>query len=173
MNYITIEKLEDLNQLLEVDIYLTGKLECMQEELEYNTWGIMFDTKLVQELSVSTLKSFMFELINKRSEQVEYLGLVTGATFYMWFDEMSCQLCFDVLSGRDIKLPFRCTVRIVKNCETILKTFLEEAKEVAKRGSDIGFEDIKFLEPGDEGFGEIEEQDPKSFIQEVYVTTIP
>lgn len=173
MNYITIEKLEDLEQLLNVDIYLTEKEEDQEEELRYNTWEISFDHELIKKLTLSELKNFIFDLINKRAEQVKELGLRQGATFYMWFDEMSCQLCFDVLSGRDIQLPFRCTVHIVKSCELILRKFLEKAKEAAERGSDIGFEDIKFLEPGDEMFGEIEEEDPKSFVQDVYVIMIP
>ena len=173
MNYITIEKLEDLDQLLEMDIYLTGNHENQLEELRYNTWEISFDYELIKQLTLSDLKNFIFDLINKRSEQVQELRISGGATFYMWFDEMSCQLCFDVLSGRNIELPFGCTVHVVKSCEIILKNFLKKAKLAADRGSHISFDDIKFLEPGDEGYGVVEEErDPKSFVGDVYVTTI-
>jgi len=174
MNYIAIENLKDLDQLLMVDIHLTGKKEDQEQELRYNTWEISFDNELMQHLALSDLKMFIFNLIKTRAEQVKELKLSSGATFYMWFDEMSFQLCFDVLSGRNIELPFRCTVHVVKSYETILEKFLENAKKAAERGSHIPFEDITFLEPGDEGFGEIEEEkDPKSWIQDVYVTTIP
>lgn len=173
MNYITIEKLEDLNQLLMADIYLTGKKEEQEQELLYNTWEMNFSKKLIKYLTLYDLKTFISDLIKRRTEQVEEIGLSNGATFYMWFDKMSFQLCIDILSGKNIKLPFRCTVKIVKSCEVILNLFLEESKKAAKRECDIPFENLKFLEPGDEGYGKEDDFDPKSWIQDVYVVTIP
>jgi hypothetical protein len=172
MNYLTIEKLQDLDQLLMMDIYLTGKEKNQQDELRYNTWEISFSNKLIEQLTLDDLKKFIDVLIKRRSDQVKELDISEGATFYMWFDAMSFHLCFDILSGRNIKLPFGCKVHVVKSYEVILKKFFKEAKIAAEQDCHIPFENIKFLEPGDEGFG-IEEDHEIDWTQDVYVTTLP
>lgn len=172
MNNIAIEKIDDLDQLLNFDIYLTGKYKDQMTELAYNTWQISFDNMLIQQLKLADLKYFIAKLIKERSLQVERLGTTKHATFYMWVDQMSLQLCFDILSGKNIKLPFNCTVHVIKDYDIILKNFLKKAKKAAQRGCHIPLEDITFLEPGDPGFGQEITSEPKDWIQDVYVTTI-
>ena len=50
---------------------------------------------------------------------------------------------------------------------------MEALKKAAERGCHIPFEDMKFLEPGDEGFGKEDDFDPKDWVQDVYVVTLP
>ena len=66
-----------------MDIYLTGNHENQLEELRYNTWEISFDYELIKQLTLSDLKKFIFDLINKRSEQFQKLRICGGATFYL------------------------------------------------------------------------------------------
>ena len=174
MSNTTIEKLEDLDFVIQDYIYLSGKKDMdVEKEIYNNFWEIMFSHDLIKTLTLFDLQDFIYKLFQKRTEQIKELGITSSVTFYMWFNDIG-QLCFNLLSGENATLPFRCTLNIVDSSDFILKRFLEEEKKAAEKGGHLLYEDMVILEPGDEGFGEIEEEkDPKSFVLDIYVTTIP
>lgn len=172
MSNTLIEQLEDLDFVIQDYIYLSGRKGVDTEKEIYNNyWEIMFSQKLVKEMTLFDLQEFIYKLFSKREQQVKELGITSPITFYMWFNQIG-QLCFNLLSGENINLPFRCTLKYIDSADVVLKKFLEEEKKAAEKGGHLLFEDMVILKPGDEGFGEIEEEDPLSFTQEVYATTI-
>jgi hypothetical protein len=53
-------------------------------------------------------------------KQITEISATSVATFYLWFDQQSSQLCFNLLSSDNIELPFGCTVNIVESSDIIL-----------------------------------------------------
>ncbi|MFA5998700.1 MAG: hypothetical protein WC747_01625 [Candidatus Babeliales bacterium] len=176
MNYIKITKHSDFKELLEEDILITGKASRQKEELDYNTWGIMFDYDFVAKVTLQDLQNFFAELKHYKSMQLKKNKYKGPVTLYIWVEDMSLQLCFDILSGSNIKLPFRnCKLNILKSMDPILQNFLDAAQRAAVRECTIGIEEIKFFEPGDPGFDDFDkmEVDKTERICDVYVTTLP
>lgn len=175
MSNTTIEKLEDLDFIIQDYIYLSGKRDAeLDREIYNNFWQIMFSQDLIKRLTLFDLQDFIYKLVEKRTEQIKELGIESGVTFYMWFDNIG-QLCFNLLSGENANLPFRCTLNIVDSSDLILEKFLKEEKKAAEKGGHLLFEDMVILEPGDEGFDDdswYESTDSKLVVLDVYVTTI-
>jgi len=168
MNYITIEKSRDFQELLDVDILITGDVHRHKEEWEYNTWNLSFDVNFIKSLTRHDLNTFIYDLIKNRKQQV--VDLNNGpATFYMWYDEQSLNLCFDILTGTNISLPFGCELNILNTFDSILDKFFVD---VQPENNPLSWDKIIILEPGDEGFGD-DDDDEIDWIQDVYVTTLP
>lgn len=171
MNYTKIKKCKDFQALFDKDILITGDPARQREELEWNTWNLSFDKKFVQKLTLDDLQRFIAQLADSRVQQLKKQNNHTPVTFYVWFDDMSLNLCFDFLSGKDIQLPFGCKLNLLSFVDPVLKSFLSEAQRVAVQGnwgdfiisvrSDSGWE-------GDPGW----DDDETEWIQDVYVTTL-
>ncbi len=160
MNTITIRQPDDLKELLYEPLCLSGKIN---EEIEQNAWHIMLaDEYSLQYVTVQVLESFFEDLIR---EKERHLG-TRQATLYVWFDGQSLQLCFNILSGVVIDLPFGCHLREVSLVSNIIHDFLE-----AFQDPPLSYDKITFLKPGDEGFDDdaYEEEIERSFILDVYV----
>jgi hypothetical protein len=169
MNYININNYADLQYLLNVDILITGDLSQQKEELYYNTWCLNFDKDFVKTLSITDLQNFIQELIDNRAKQV--ININKGsATFYLWYDEQSFNLCFDILSGKNIKLPFGCKLNILKKTDSILEKFLADTQAETNY---LSWENLKIINRGDPGWDKDDENDVPEWIGNVYVTTLP
>lgn len=175
MSNTTIEKLEDLDFIIQDYIYLSGKKDVdIDKEIYNNFWEIMFSHDLTKTLTLFDLQEFIYKLFRKRTEQIKELGIDSPVTFYLWFNGIG-QLCFNLLSGENANLPFQCSLNIVDSSDFILKKFLEEEKKAAEKGGHLLFEDMVILEPGDEGWDDESwyEDNDLEYVQDVYVTTIP
>lgn len=169
MNYININNYTNLLELLDINILITGDLNKQREELEYNTWEMTFDRDFIKTITLQNLQDFISKLINNRADQVAKANK-SPATFYLWYDEQSLNLCFDILSGNNIKLPFGCTLNVFKTPYPILEKFLKDAQSDTNY---LSWENLTILNPGDPGFGEDDDDDEIDWIQDVYVTTLP
>ena len=169
MNYTTIEKHTDFQELFDIDILITGNPKKQRDELEHNTWCISFEQTFVKELALSDLQWFISTLVETRVQQLKKQHNHTPVTFYVWFEEVSLQLCFDFLSGKNIQLPFGRKLNLLSSVDPVLNQFLTEAQSEKNA---LSWENFTILEPGDPGFGE-DEDDAPDWIQDVYVTTLP
>lgn len=166
MSNTLISKLNDFEFIINDDIYLSGSPLIVKEETYNNFWQISFDEKLLKKITVKDLNKFLETLLKKRSEQIAKMSNEFVATFYLWFDEQSAQLCFNLLSGEDIELPFACTVRLVDFADIVFNKCINEAQNPA-----MGWDQIEIIEPGDPSWDD-EDHDPKKYILDVYVTTL-
>lgn len=171
MNYVTIKNYDDFQELFDANILITGDLARQREELEWNTWHLSFDKKFIKKLSINDLQQFVAHLVETRIKQLKSEGNCASVTFYVWFDIMSLNLCFDFLSGKDIALPFTKShlLNIVDSVDHILKKFLTEAQRIAVHGNWAGF---TVINPGDPDWNDEEDDDDDDFILDVYVTTL-
>ena len=170
MNYITIKQYCNFQELLDIDTLITGDTCCHKEELEYNTWHLSFDAKFAQTLTIEDIKVFIRKLIQNRAQKV--INSNHGpATFYAWYEAQSFNLCFDILSGVDISLPFHCKLHFLTKIDPIIKTCLED---VQTKNNVLSWEDFTILNPGDSGW-DVEEKgvDVSNLVQDVYVLILP
>lgn len=129
MNYIKINRLANLQKILTSPIYLEREIAQSRQDILENTWGIAFSNNLVKKLQITDLSRFVLDLIRHRTEQLCEMNLGINATLYIWFDELALRLCFNVLSGENIELPFYCTLNIVDSYEIILQKYFNAAHE--------------------------------------------
>lgn len=170
MNPAHIDSKEALQQILNEDILITGDLNQQKEELYYNTYELSCDKDFIKTLSLQDLHNFILKLITKRTDQVVQAN--NGpATFYLWYDEQYLTLCFDVLSGATIKLPFGFKLNVLKTPLSILKKFHNAAYDDKNY---LTWENLTILNPGDPGFDDDDDNEyPDDWILDVYVTTLP
>lgn len=173
MNPVHISSKETLQELINVDIKITGDLGKQQEEVYYNTWGMSFDRDFIKTLTIQDINDFVIELIKNRSQQVSDINK-GPATFYLWYDEQSVCLCFDILSGDNIRLPFRCKVNQIATPIPIIQAFLKDAQAEIHP---LDFQNFKFFEPGDPGWDEFDKEEEEEDISlktiDVYVAILP
>lgn len=177
MSDTVIEKLEDLDFIIQDYIYLSGQKGVnINEETFNNMWAFSLSEDFAQSTKLIDLKKFLSDLLKRRKEQIKELNIESKITFYMWIDEMLTQLRFNFISGEVANLPFKCTLNIVDSPDFILQRFLKESKKTAEKGGGLLFEDMIILEPGDEGWDDemwYKNSDPKDYTLDVYVITIP
>ncbi|MCX5922988.1 MAG: hypothetical protein NTU89_00295 [Candidatus Dependentiae bacterium] len=169
MNYTKINNLNNLEEILNQDILITGDLKQQKEEIYYNTYELSFDKDFIKTLSLKDLHNFILKLIKKRTDQV-ILTNNGPATFYLWHDEQYLTLCFDVLSGADIKLPFGFKLNFLETPLSILKKFHNAAYDDTNY---LTWENLTILNPGDPGFDDDDEYDNSKYVLDVYVITLP
>jgi len=155
MNYTKINNFNNLEQVLNEDILITGDIKQQKEEMYYNTYELSFNKDFIKTLSLEDLHNFILKLITKRTDQVMQAN--NGpATFYLWYDEQYLTLCFDVLSGADIKLPFGFKLNVLKTPLSILKKFHNATYDDKNY---LTWENLTILNPGDSGFDDEDDDD--------------
>lgn len=173
MNPSHIASKKTLQELINVDILITGDSTKQLEELYYNTWGMSFDRNFIKTLTIQDIYNFLTQLIKNRSQQVSDINK-GPATFYFWYDEQSVCLCFDILSGTNIKLPFQCQTNLISTPTPIIQAFLKDAQAEIHP---LDFENFTFLNPGDPGWDEFDKEDEEEDISQqtiiVYAMTLP
>ena len=85
MSNTTIEKLKDLDFIIQDYIYLSGEKDVeFEKEIYNNFWQIMFSRDLIKRLTLFDLQNFIYKLFQKRTEQIKELNIQSGVTFYMF-----------------------------------------------------------------------------------------
>lgn len=170
MNYTTIEKFSDFKEILDADILITGDPTKQREELEYNTWYLSFSVSFIKELTLSDIQAFIDDLIKNRKQQA--IDINKGpVTFYIWYDEQSLNLGFDILSGTNINLPFGCKLNVLNDFNSILNKVLADGDP---ENNPLNYKNFTFLEQEDPGWDEFDSDDDEvTWIQDVFVRTLP
>jgi hypothetical protein len=163
MNQIVINKLSDLNEAENASIYVSENKSLVKAEIDHNEWALTFSENLIQKITLSDLRQFLSQLIQQRANQLAQSHITSPVTFYLWFDEQALHLCFNLISGDGMSLPFGCKLNILLSPIPILENFLSVASEIAREG-----QDITFINPGDEGWDEDDDDDNDNFILDVY-----
>jgi len=172
VNTVKIEKKIDLYQIFEEPMYLSGKTSQDQfyKELYANSWGIIVDEEFAKKITDDEIAEFISDLIKFRSQEISMIKPTLQATLYFWFDEMALQLCFNILSGKNIKLPFGCKINIVDSPYPILKQFLKAVRDNDLHGN---YDEFTFVEKGDPSFDDDYEVDLSKITIDVWQITLP
>lgn len=171
INYINIEKVSDLEQLFDVNIFLSGDTLQEQKETYENGWGIIIDYELAKKITTDDLAEFILELVAVRTKQVLMINPALKAILYFWFDELALQLCFNILSEENRSLPFGCKINIVDSPYPILKHFLKVVYDNALYGNYL---EITEIVESDCGFNNDDNGiDLELFVIDVWKITLP
>ena len=170
MSHTVIKKFSDLDFIIQDNIFLSGNTKSIQKETYENMWEITFDKQFIAQISIEDLNAFLKKLLQNRSEQMKTRFSHNYATFYFWFDEQALQLRFNILSGKNIKLPFECKLKIEQTVDPIFIHFLSEAQRIAIHGN---LQDFIIIDRDDPRWDTFEDIDPTSWTQPVYVKKLP
>jgi len=174
MSHHNIQKLSDLDFVINDTITLVGHNNAIEKEIYHNMWAIDFDNDFIKTITSQDLCVFLTQLLEQRSAQIAKNYPHLKATFYLWHDELAEQLRFNILSGANITLPFRCKTNFISTPVPIIQAFLKDAQA---ENHPLDFENFTFLNPGDPGWDEFDDDDEEEDISQqtitVYVITLP
>lgn len=117
--------MQAFEKIIESPIFIACDKELLDEEISTNMWALSFDETTIKHVSEDKLLEFINNFLNRKKQQLSELNVSCSAIFYMWFDEMACQLRFNLISGLNKRLPFGCQLNIVDSPNSILTHFLE------------------------------------------------
>ncbi len=116
--------LKELDEIIEDKLFIGDSMDDLDNEISQNTWSISMSQELANEFTTEDLKSFFNHVQNNRKEQIlKYSD--HNMIFYVWFDWLSGQLRFNLISDFHKKLPFGGKYKIIENIELILNEFLQ------------------------------------------------
>lgn len=171
MSHYHIQKLSDLDFILNDEIMLLGNTNNIDEEIYHNMWIIDIELEFGKQMKLQDLTKFIKNLLHNRSLQVQKKYPGARATFYLWYDPQSVQLKFNILSGEKITLPFGCTINIHNSPLSILKTFLDD---IHSDPHPLSWESFTIINPGDPRWDDDDDNAGSlDWKQDVYVTTLP
>ncbi len=151
-----------LAEVTEDSIYIGSSEADLDEELRLNMWSISITGEQAKTLTEDDFLAFIAEVLLDRRQQVK--GADHGMIFYLWFDEMACQLRFNLISDFHLHLPFECRLEQVHTPVLIVREFLESAYH-----DGIPFREVQEIEQNDE----VSALNPAQFVLPVYVEMIP
>jgi hypothetical protein len=118
------DPLADFDEIITDKIFIGTDTNDLQEEIRQNTWWISLSQQQVEQLTPDDLREFINRIIDNRRQQVLTAQTDHGMYFYLWFDEMACQLRFSLISDVHEKLPFGCNVNQIATPDGIIGAFL-------------------------------------------------
>jgi hypothetical protein len=125
---ITVKSARDLEKLLYAKITLIDRDILTQKEIYQNFHGFDCSEIFIKDLTLNYLQTFVKKLVENRKQQVTALHHEPGAVFYLWYDEQTLQIRFNVLSGKNRPLPFAShKTECLNSPDTILHRYLDDA----------------------------------------------
>jgi len=161
MNIVTIHRLDDLQEIVDELPHILNKIS---EETYHNMWCIRLDHDFICSITLKDLTFFLNRLIQERTRQIDFMNLKNDIIFYMWFDEQTLQLRFNIISGNLSSLPFRCKTRVIDTPKSILSNFINTSKNITLSGDHTEFFDIE--DDWDQ------DDDEKDYILDVFVRVL-
>ena len=153
MNYIAINSIKELDNILDTPLFITGSNKYINEEIHENTWGIALTQAVLKLVTVQDISVFLDAVINRIQKQIAQQNIT--ATFYVWFDEMACQLRFNVISGCTDSLPFGCKLEFVDTKDVIIEAFLSSHYHAGIPFDEMNIVDIFNDDDEDEEMGHV------------------
>ncbi len=115
--------LKELDEIVQDTLFMGHSVDDFNEEISQNHWSVSAEQKLVKQLTMEDLLTFFRQVQTNRKEQIVRNG-GHDMIFYVWFDEQSASLHFNLLSDFYAKLPFGCSYQTIDAIEPILHDFL-------------------------------------------------
>lgn len=116
---------EDLQDIINDLIYIGSSETDLQQETKNNMWRISISADLINQITTDDFNEFINKVIQNRKAQIENSKSNLGMYFYLWFDIMTSQLRFNLISEINKKLPFSCEIQILNDPKEIIDDFLE------------------------------------------------
>jgi hypothetical protein len=115
----------DLSSHISDPIYLTDKTDEINEEINYNFWILSAPTDIISQITITDFLEFIQKVKDNYKYQLDKSQLNIDLIFYLWFDEMAGQLCFNFINSNHDKLPFGCRLIMTDRPEEIVDQYLK------------------------------------------------
>jgi hypothetical protein len=158
INYITIQAINNFDEIINSPVFIDFDKMLQNKEIYENMWVISIDSKILKQLTIECLSTFIDVLLKKRTQQILQLSLSCPVIFYMWFDEMAAQLRFNIISNLNEKLPFKCKLNIVPSPDSILNQFL-----ISQQHPEISWDELE------EVSDDFDDKETDNFVLDVFV----
>lgn len=119
------EFFQNNDKILSAEIYLTDNLDNLLNEMETNHWCLNIDPKTAKNIEKQELKDFLKNVIENRKSQLEKSSMNIDLVFYIWFDQFSGNLHFNLINSKHEKLPFDSELNFVDSIDKIIEKFLD------------------------------------------------
>lgn len=115
---------DDLQEIVTDKIYIGSTIEEIDKEISNNCWSISITQEQCNELKEEDFTDFFEKVINNRKGQIKDSKYNNGMIFYLWFEQQSGRLRFNLISDFHKRLPFKCEL-IEVNLNDIVTEFLK------------------------------------------------
>jgi hypothetical protein len=115
----------DLSSHISDTIYLTDRTDEVDLEIKHNYWAFVAPIEIVAQTTTCDLLEFIKKVKYNYNNQLNKSKLNIDLIFYLWFDEMSGQLCFNFINSNHDRLPFRCKLKYTVGQEEIVDEYLK------------------------------------------------
>ncbi|WCM59862.1 hypothetical protein [Paenibacillus polymyxa] len=115
---------KDLENIITDTIFIGSSEYDLDEESANNMWCISSNIELKKALTLKDYRDFFNRVIQNRRDQIIGSTLNHGMIFYLWFDQLACQLRFNLISDLHKKLPFQCDLEIIEHMDDMILAFL-------------------------------------------------
>ena len=116
--------LKELDEIITDRLFIGNSASDLENEIAQNGWSVSMDQELVNEFMTEDLISFFLQVQNSRKEQI-LKNSDHDMIFYLWFDDQSATLRFNLISDFHETLPFGCKYNEIRDMEPILNEFLQ------------------------------------------------
>jgi hypothetical protein len=115
----------DLLKQISEPLYLTDKTSELNEEIYSNNWILSAPSEIIFQSTTIDFLEFIEKVKDNYKNQLDKSTLDIDLLFYLWFDEMAGQLCFNFINSNHDKLPFSCKLKHIERPEEIIDKFLK------------------------------------------------
>ncbi|HYF02317.1 MAG TPA: hypothetical protein VEC36_02995 [Patescibacteria group bacterium] len=119
------EFFKSLEEIVEAELFIGSTFEEFEEEAKANHWSISLTSELAKKINAIEILEFLKAVKANRKQQLIQRGFSINLFFYMWFDEQSGTLNFSFIDSTFTRLPFKCTLKLVKSELEIIDDFLQ------------------------------------------------
>lgn len=137
MNSIVLKQLSDLETIAHAPIFLQN-CDMHREGVYENMYSLSCTPEFAQKITAEIMLDFVSELLQEKEAQAKRMRY--SATLYLWFDEQTTELRFNIIPGHRSQLPFGCKLKFEDSAEVIIAQFVTHRKDRT-----IPFEEIDFL----------------------------
>ena len=120
-----VDFFNELSHQISDPIYLTDKTDEINEEIKFNFWTISASPEIISQTSSIDYLEFIQRVKDEYKNQLNNSRLEIDLIYYLWFDEMSGQLCFNFINSNHATLPFNCKVEKAETPEEIINHYLQ------------------------------------------------
>ena len=115
----------ELSYQISEPLYLTNKTDEINEEINQNNWHLSAPADILSQTTAADFLAFIQKVKDNYKNQLNKSQFDIDLIFYMWFDEMACQLRFNFINSNHSKLPFGCKLTHLDRPEEIVDKYLK------------------------------------------------
>ena len=115
----------ELSYQISEPLYLTNKTDEINEEINQNNWHLSAPADILSQTTAADFLAFIQKVKDNYKNQLNKSQFDIDLIFYMWFDEMACQLRFNFINSNHKILPFACKLKYTNSAEEIVDQYLK------------------------------------------------